>query len=89
MSMWFFDETGDLPEYQALREEVRRLEKEYLELRVLLKEAEEALRAAPEDDYLKAKVHYLKKRVKGLEDKNPRFAADWPLEVSLFTPPHG
>lgn len=89
MSMWFFDETGDLPEYQALREEVRRLEKEYLELRVLLKEAEAALRAAPDDEYLKARVQYFRKRVQGLEEKPPRLASEYPLEVFLFTPPHG
>ena len=89
MSMWFFDEAGELPDYQRLREEIRVLEKEYLEIRVILRDAEAALRAAPNDPELQAKVRYYQKRLKGLEAKNPRFAADHLIEVGLFTPPHG
>ncbi len=89
MSMWFFDDAADQSDYQALRREVRDLEREYLEIRVLLQQAEEALRKSPQDAYLKARVDYYTRRRRGLEAKNPRFAADWPLEVTLFTPPHG
>ena len=34
MSMYFFDETDDWPEYQTIREEIHRLEKEHLEVQV-------------------------------------------------------
>jgi len=89
MTMWFYDEAGELPEYQATREEVRRLEREYLEVRCILNEAEMALRGHPGDEYLGAKVRYYTKRLRHLEAKNPRLAADCPIEVSLFSPPHG
>jgi hypothetical protein len=89
MSMWFFDDAPDWEDYQALRREIKELEREYLEVRMLLQEAESALREHPEDGYLKARVAYYARRRQGLEAKNPRFAADWPLEVTLFTPPHG
>ena len=87
--MWFFDEAAEMEEYQAVREEVRRLEREYLELRMVLKEAAVALTNNPEDENLQAKVQYYQKRVRDMEALNPRFAADSPIEVSLFLPPHG
>jgi len=87
--MWFYDETREIEGYEALQKEIRSLEREYLELRVVLQEAEVTLRDKPEDEYLQAKVRYYRKRVREMETKNPRFAADCPLEVSLFLPPHG
>ncbi|MEW6386389.1 MAG: hypothetical protein AB1491_02595 [Thermodesulfobacteriota bacterium] len=89
MSMWFFDEARELDNYQALREEIRVLEKEYLEIRVILRDAQAALRAAPHDAELQAKVKYYQKRLKGLEAKNPRLAAEYCIEMALFAPPHG
>jgi len=72
-----------------LTDAVRSLEREYLELRLLLRDAEDALRAEPDSDYLKAKVKYLSKRVSDLEKESPRLASEVPLEIALFTPPHG
>ena len=89
MSMWFFDDAGEMAEYQAVREEGRRLEREYLEIRTVLQEAEAGLRENPEDEFLQARVRYYGKRVSDLEAKNPRLTEDCPLEVSLFLPPHG
>jgi len=89
MSMWFYDDAKELEEYRAVQEEIRRLEREYLELRVVLKEAEAGLRENPEDENLQAKVKYYQKRVRDMEAMNPRFAADSPIEMSLFFPPHG
>ncbi len=89
MGMWLYDDAPDIEEFQALRKEVKLIEREYLELRVLLRDAETALRSDPDSEYLNAKVTYLKKRLKGLEKKAPRLAADHPLEISLFAPPHG
>lgn len=89
MSMWFFDDAREMAEYQAVRQESRRLEREYLEVRTVLQEAEAGLRENPEDEFLQARVRYYRKRVSDLEAKNPRLMEDCPLEVSLFLPPHG
>ena len=89
MGMWLYDDAQEMEEFQALRREVKRLEKEYLELRTLLRDTEEDLRSDLNNEYLQAKVMYLKKRLKDLERKAPRLSADHPLEVSLFAPPHG
>lgn len=89
MSMYLYDDMKEMQDFQNYQEEVRRLEGEYLEIRVLLREAEEQLRADPQSEYLQAKVKYLHKRLKGLESLAPRLAADHPLEISLWAPPHG
>lgn len=89
MSMWLYDDVREMEEFQNYQKEVRRIEREYLEIRVLLRGAEEDYRKDPDDEYLEAKVKYLKKRLKDLESKAARLAADHPLEISLFAPPHG
>jgi len=89
MTMWFYDDAMETPGYQNLRREVKRLEKEYLDLRTQLRDTEADLRADPDSEYFKAKVKYLNKRLKDIEKKAPRFAADVPLEIALWTPPHG
>jgi hypothetical protein len=89
MTMWIYDDAGEMEEFQGYQREVRRLEGEYLEVRVLLRDAEENLRADPDSEYLKAKVTYLRKRLKDLEALAPRLAADHPLEIALWAPPHG
>lgn len=89
MSMWFYDEAGEMEAFQALRKEIRSLEKEYLELRKLLSTAEQALSADPDNEYLKAKVLYFKKRIKDLDKKPARLSSDVPLEYALWGPPHG
>jgi hypothetical protein len=87
--MWLYDDAQDMKEFQILREEVKRLEKEYLDLRIQLRDTETDLRSDPDSEYLQAKVKYLSKRLKDLEKKGPQFAADYPLEIALFGPPHG
>ena len=87
--MWLYDEIQEMEDFQTLRSEVKRLEKEYLELRVLLRDAEADLRAEPDSAYLKAKVQYLDKRLREIEKMGPRLSADHPLEIALFAPPHG
>ena len=89
MPMWLYDDVKEMEDFQTYRQEVRALEREYLEIRVLLRDAEEALSADPESEYLRAKVAYLTKRQKDLERQGPRFAADHPLEIALWAPPHG
>ena len=89
MGMWLYDDAREMEDFQIYQSEVRGLEREYLEIRVLLRDAEEDFRADPESEYLAAKVKYLKKRQEDLESQGPRLAADHPLEISLWAPPHG
>ena len=89
MGMWLYDDAWEMEEFQNYQKEVRRIEREYLEIRVLLRDAEEDLRNDPDSEYLRAKVKYLQKRQKDLESQAARLAADHPLEISLFAPPHG
>ena len=89
MTMWIYDDAREMADFQIFQKEVRRLEGEYLEIRVLLRDAEEGLRADPHNAYLAAKVKYLTKRLKDLEGRGPRLASDHPLEISLWAPPHG
>ncbi len=64
------------------------MEKQYLEIRILLREAEAALRASPEDGGLKEAVGNLRRRQAELESQ-ARFADDYPPEFALGAPPHG
>jgi hypothetical protein len=89
MSMWLYDDTREMEDFQNYQKEVRRIEREYLEIRVLLRDAKADYKKDPEDEYLTAKVKYLQKRLKDLESQAARLAADHPLEISLFAPPHG
>jgi hypothetical protein len=89
MAMWFYDDAGEMEAFQALRKEIRSLEKEYLELRKLQSNTEQALREDPDSEYLTAKVLYFKKRIKDLDKKAPRLSSDVPLEYALWGPPHG
>ena len=89
MVMWFYDEAGEMKDFQDLRKDIRRLEKEYLEIRTLLRDSEEALRADPDSEYLQAKVKYPKKRLKDLGKLAPRLSSDVPLEIALWGTPHG
>jgi hypothetical protein len=87
--MWIYDDVLEEQGFQDLRQEVKRLEKEYLDLRTQLRDTETNLRLDPNNEYLKAKVKYLSKRLNNIEQKGPRLAADYPLEISLFGAPHG
>ena len=48
MSMWFYDEGQEMEEYQRLQKQIRAVEREYLELRLVLRDAQEKLRAQPD-----------------------------------------
>ena len=69
MSMYFYDETDDWPEYQIIKDDIRRLEKEHVEIRKELQVAESAFGSDPSDAVLKAKVNELKKKIKEIEQK--------------------
>jgi hypothetical protein len=84
--MWFFDDQSE--DYQNFRKEAQALEREYLELRQLLRAAEDNLKADPDDENFQAKVRYLTKRIKGLEEKAPWLASGLMLEYALWGVPH-
>ena len=69
MSMYFYDETDDWPEYAIIKQDVHRLEIEYLEKRKLLQAAESALRSDPTNDNLKTRVDELKINIKEIEKR--------------------
>ncbi len=89
MSMWFYDDAGEMAEYQSVKERVNALEREYLELRQVLGAARKALAADPQSEITQARVRYLEKRLSHLEEKNPWLTWETPVEVALFSPPHG
>ncbi len=83
---WFFD---DLPQdYQDFRRAAQVVEREYAELRQLLQAAEAASRDDADHVELNARVAYLRKRLKGLEEKFPWLVSDQLLEFALWGVPH-
>ncbi len=89
MSMWFYDDANEMEEYQSIKKQVRIVESEYLELRMVLRDAQKAHSSDPHSEQFQVKVKYLEKRIKNLEEKNPWLLWDTPIEVALFSPPHG
>jgi hypothetical protein len=87
--MWFYDEMGDQEEWQAFQKDILPLEKEYLEIRVALRDAEAALRDDPGNDHLQDRVENLAKRQAEVERKAPWIASDYPWEFFLWGVPHG
>ena len=69
MSMYFYDETDDWPEYAIIKQDIQRLENEYLESRKLLQEAESAFRSDSANENLKTKVDELKGKMKDIETR--------------------
>jgi hypothetical protein len=84
--MWFFDDPPE--DYQSFRKKALPLEREYLEIRTILREAERALRAEPENEYNQAKVRYLKMRLKDLEEQAPWLVSGLMIEYGLWGGPH-
>jgi hypothetical protein len=89
MVMFFFDEAGDLEEYQTFRKQDQPLELVHLELRVALKEAEGSLRVHPGDREAQTRVDELKRKLAELDRQAPWITLDYPLEYLLWGPPHG
>lgn len=85
--MWAYDEPDEMS--LAFREEARHIEREHLEIRKALRDAEEALRADPGDEHCDARVNYLRRRLSALEESAPWLRLDTPLEVLLWGVPHG
>ena len=69
MSMYFYDETDDWPEYEIIRDEIHRLEMAHLEISKELQEAESAPISNPANVDAKAKIDGLTKKLKEIEKK--------------------
>jgi hypothetical protein len=83
---WFYDEIPE--DYRNFRRLATPLEREYLELRVLLRNAEAVRRDDPDNEKLQAQVKYFRKRVAELEEKHPWIAEEIPHEIGLWGVPH-
>src|SRR3989304_10563727 len=71
--MWFYDEAEE--SWADFRRTALPLEREHLEIRVVLRDAHAALRADPGNEHLTARVEYLGKRLQDLENQAPWLAA--------------
>ena len=71
------------------RKEVQHVEAEYLELRTVLRDAEAALRADPEDGEMRVRIHYLKGRIEDLEKRHPWLVSRKAPEIAFWAPPAG
>ena len=69
MSMYFYDDTDDWPEYKIIKDEIHRLEMEHLEISKELHNAESAFISNPAKENAKAKIEGLKKKLKEIEKK--------------------
>ncbi|MBM4274296.1 MAG: hypothetical protein FJ134_07535 [Deltaproteobacteria bacterium] len=83
---WFYDEIPE--DYRNFRRLATPLEREYLELRVLLRNAEAALKDAPDNEKFQAQVKYFRKRVADLEGKHSWLAEEIAKEIGLWGVPH-
>jgi hypothetical protein len=64
MSMYFYDDTDDWPQYSIIKDDIHRLEVAHFELGKELQEAEAAFISDPANEDLKAKVDELEKKLK-------------------------
>ena len=69
MSMYFYDDTDDWPEYKIIKDEIHGLEIAHLEISKELQEAESALISNPANVDAKANIDELKKELKEIEKK--------------------
>ena len=69
MSMYFYDDTDDWPEYKIIKDEINRLEVTRREFRKELQEAEAASMSDPTNKNVKNKVDELKQQLKETEKR--------------------
>ncbi|MDD3581209.1 MAG: hypothetical protein PHW74_09330 [Desulfobacca sp.] len=78
------DKPEEMKDYQDFRKQARGLEQEYLDLRKELCGADSARHQDPSNPVLQAKVEYLKKRLRGLEQQAPWLAAEMPPDIAVW-----
>jgi hypothetical protein len=78
-----------LERIHQFRREVRDVEREYLELRVFLRDAEAALRTYPDDGNMRVRVHHYKRRLQDFERLHPWLVSGQAPEIAFWAPPAG
>jgi hypothetical protein len=78
-----------LERHSKFHKEYRHIEREYLELRILLRDAESHLRAEPENEDVRVRVYYLKQRIEKLGEKYPWLVSGNPPEIAFWVAPSG
>jgi hypothetical protein len=69
MSMNFLEDTDDWPEYDIIKDDIRRLETEHVKFRKALQEATSAYRSDPENEELRGRVEGLSEKLKEVEKR--------------------
>jgi len=69
VSMYFLDETDDWPEYEIIKEEIRRLDEKHVELQKELQGAESALLSDPANSELRSKADRLRNELEEIGKK--------------------
>ena len=69
MSMYFYDDTDDWPEYKIIKDEIHRLEMAHLEVSKELQKAESVLISNPANEDAKTNIARLKTELKEIEKK--------------------
>jgi len=69
MSMYFYDDIDDWPEYKIIKDYLHRLEVAHVESRKELQEAKSACISDPENENLTAKVGVLKRKLQEIEKR--------------------
>ena len=69
MSMYFYDDTDDWPEYKIIKDAIQRLEMAHLQISKELQEAESAFISNPANEDVKANIDGLKKKLKEIEKR--------------------
>ena len=85
----FSDVDWLLDRLATFHRDYQHVEREYHELRILLRDAEAALRGDPEHPVMQMRVHYLENRLAELQDRYPWIASGKPPEVALWIPSCG
>jgi hypothetical protein len=78
-----------LERIHRFHKEVRDVEREYLELRVLLRDAEADLRADPDDGNMRVRVHHYQRRLEDFENRFPWLVSRKAPEIAFWAPPAG
>jgi hypothetical protein len=85
----YSDVDWQLERISKFHREYQHVEREYLELRILLRDAEAALRAESEDDGMRLKAYYLRKRLEDIQARYPWIASGRPPEIAFWVPLSG
>ena len=78
------DETELFEKLWNYRRSVQYIEREYLDLRIRLRDAEADFRSDSQNRELKSRVDYLKSRLKDLESRHPWISTGRPSEISFW-----